>query len=274
MTIAMKERKSLIKYMSVTMFVVLVVMSVEKVPAADVVELVTDRPDQTESSVTIPPGRIQIETGSLYTEENENGQHSRTFEFPGTLIRVGFSDRIELRFAFDGWTREFVNNDDGYGDTELGIKTYFWKESGWRPETALLTSTSISTGEKGFSSDQSDPSFRFLFSHTLSEKVFLGYNLGAAWETSRDKRGDRDTLSAFQYTGTIGIGITNRLGTFIEFFGDVPINARGTPANSFDAGITYLIRDNLQFDIFGGLGLSNRADDWFLGLGFSYLVPQ
>ena len=60
----------------------------------------------------------------------------------------------------------------------------------------------------------------------------------------------------------------------VEFYGDIPLNASGTPANSFDTGFTYLIRDNLQFDIAGGIGLSDDADDWFVGAGVSYRFPQ
>ena len=47
-------------------------------------ELVTDRPDQTESSVVVPPGYFQLETGWGLARKGEENTH----EFPTTLLRI------------------------------------------------------------------------------------------------------------------------------------------------------------------------------------------
>jgi len=52
-------------------------------------ELVTDRPDQTESSVVVSPGYVQIETGWSLSRHQEGGVHTNTHAFPGTLFRIG-----------------------------------------------------------------------------------------------------------------------------------------------------------------------------------------
>ena len=166
-------------------------------------ELVTDRPDQTESSVVVPPGFFQIEIGGTYT-----GSDTRVLETPGTLVRIGVFDRVELRLGTIGWTRESVGSASGFADSELGAKVYLWEEAGLLPETALLVAGSLPTGAEGFTSDRVDPSFRFAFSHTVSDRVSLGYNLGAAW-TTEWVGSDRETLSAFLYTVTAGIGLTD-----------------------------------------------------------------
>jgi hypothetical protein len=67
--------------------------------------------------------------------------------------------------------------------------------------------------------------------------------------------------------------MTDKLGCFVEFFGDIPTGSNGGSANSFDGGFTYLIADNLQLDVFSGVGLSGDADDWFIGAGFSIRFP-
>ncbi len=36
-----------------------------------------------------------------------------------------------------------------------------------------------------------------------------------------------------------------------------------------DGGFTYLVRDTLQLDVAAGVGLSDEADDWFVGIGVS-----
>ena len=64
-------------------------------------ELVTDRPDQTESSVVVPPGYVQLETGWTFSHNKADGIRNETHEFPGTLLRIGVLDRVEFRLGPD-----------------------------------------------------------------------------------------------------------------------------------------------------------------------------
>lgn len=242
--------------------------------------LVTDRPDQTESSAIVPPGYVQIETGWLFTRNHEEGARQETHEFPGTLVRIGLLDWLELRAGWSGHIREEVRleplraNANGMGDAELSTKIRFWPQKGGRPETALLVGTSLPVGDKDFSSDRFDPSVRFSLSHSLSERFSLGYNLGMQWTSAAHESGNRTTLSDYIYTAVLGIGLTERLGAFAEVFGEIPASAVGKPANALDGGFTYLLRPNLQLDVTGGAGLSGRAVDWFVGAGFSLRLPE
>jgi hypothetical protein len=111
-------------------------------------------------------------------------------------------------------------------------------------------------------------------SHTLSDRFSFGYNLGSTWESALDETGDRDTLSLFNYTATLAIGLSDPVGLFVEVFGDIPFNAEGGPRNSFDGGVTYLLRGNLQLDAAAGAGLSESADDWIVGLGITLRLPR
>lgn len=234
-------------------------------------ELITDRPDQTESSSVVPRGYFQIETGFTYSDE---GSASRTLEYPGTLVRIGLTERLELRLGTQGFVSEFEGDETtGYGDSEIGTKIYFWQEEGWKPETALLASASIPTGNDAFSTGRVDPSFRFAFSHTLSETVSLAYNIGAAWETVPTASG-RSTLAKLQYTLVTGFALTDRIGAFAEFFGDSPLSAGGGSALSIDGGFTYLLRPNVQLDLAVGVGITDEAPDWFLTAGVSFRLPR
>ncbi len=243
-------------------------------------ELVTDRPDQTESSSVVPPGYVQVETGWSLSRNEEGGIRATTHQFPGTLFRIGALDRMELRLGYGGvlWeqTQQAGQRTDtsGSGDMGIGTKIYFWEEQKWVPEVALLAGVLLPVGKEQFSSGRPDASFRFSLSHTLSDRLSLGYNLGPAWESELEETGDRDTFSLFDYTAVLGIGLNERAGLFVEVFGQIPFNAKGGPRNSLDGGLTYLIRDNLQIDGSAGIGLSDSADDWFVGLGFTARLPR
>ncbi len=78
-------------------------------------ELVTDRPDQTESSVVVPPGFFQIEIGGTYT-----GSDTRVLETPGTLVRIGVFDRgiryLSVQLEISQPESRSQNSHDGQSD--------------------------------------------------------------------------------------------------------------------------------------------------------------
>ncbi len=228
----------------------------------------TDRPDQTESSALVPVKHLQLEVGVQYTDE---GSASRVFDAPSTLIRLGVIERLELRFGIPTITTEFAgNNETDFADPELGVKVKLWGEKGARPEAALIAGTTIPIGSDGASSERFDPTFRFAFGHTLPKGFSLGYNAGVAWATEPDAGGGRSTESRFEYTAALGYDFTDRWGAFVEVFGDVGLSDSGDPAHSFDGGVTYLVRENLQLDAAVGVGLTDEAPDWFVTAGVSY----
>lgn len=247
--------------------------------AAQDPELITDRPDQTESTATVPRGWVQIETGVGFAEEDSEGLETEVFAGPGTLVRIGLAERLELRLGWVGYIDHQVSfqgssvNASGVGDADIGAKLQLREESGRVPEMAILVGTTVPSGDDEFTSDRFDPSFRLAFAHTLSERVSLGYNIGAAW-SSTTEGGDTTTLSNGFYTIAAGYSLSEQWGAFVELFGDVALSASGPPAHSFDGGTTWLIRPNLQLDFFGGFGLSDAADDWFVGVGVSLRLPR
>lgn len=242
-------------------------------------EIITDRPDQTESASTIAPGFVQIETGAAFISDDEDGLETETFEFPSTLLRIGLVDRVELRIAWDGLQR-FEGSQDGVdfkdtgsGDTALGIKIGLTDNPAKGLETALLIEGRLPTGDEAFTSDRPDPSLRYIIAHELSESIGIGYNVGVVWETEGGAQGTETLASAF-YTVATGFGLTNRLGTFVELFGAVGLDTGAQDTHAFDGGFTYLVTHNVQLDIAGGFGLNSAAEDWFVGIGVSARIPR
>lgn len=254
----------------------------------DAPELATDRPDQTESTSIVQPGSVQLEIGVTRSEFEDDLVDLRATSYPEVLARIGVTRAIELRVGFDGYQsfnqrvkvptleKQFApvpEPEEGAADASLGAKFYMASEKGVRPEMAVMTTLSIPSGEDELSTNHVDPSFRFLFSHTLTDRLSLGYNLGAAWATE-DDLDDRDTISNAEWTLALGIGATERLGFFVEAFGETGLSAEGGPANSIDGGLTWLIRPNLQLDAAVGVGVTDRADDRFFGVGISWRYPR
>jgi hypothetical protein len=247
-------------------------------------ELVTDRPDQTESTAIVPAGRVQIELGANRAAD-EIGDDAGEVEidawnFAGTLVRVGLADRFELRLGWEGWLDEEVTigrhraSEEGAGDAVVGAKVKLREGDGTSPAIALLVHSSVPVGDDAFSTDRFDPSFRLSVSHDLPGDIGLGYNVGARTESSPADGGGHSTLSSAIYTLSAGFSAGDRWGLFVEAFGEVPLSAEGGPAHLLDGGVTYLLRPNLQLDAAAGVGISEAAPDWFAGIGVSVRLPR
>lgn len=221
-------------------------------PAAAQEELVTDRPDQTESAVTVAPGSIQVETGITHTDFAS----FEVTEALGTLVRIGLAERLELRLGFDGYIS--TSGPDGLGDASVGAKFVLAEESGNSAQIALLVESSVPIGDDDVTSDDYAPSARLALSRDFAEWG-VGLNVGAEFPE------DDEILF---YTLAAGRGLDEKNGVFFEVFGD------SESSHSFDAGWTRLTRPNLQFDVAAGVGLSDEAPDWFVGVGLSVRFPE
>jgi len=83
-------------------FVVILTVGLLCSQAGECNEIVTDRPDQTESSSSVKPGVVQLEVGWGYTFDKSATGFVRTNEFPQTLVRIGVVDGFEIRLIWNG----------------------------------------------------------------------------------------------------------------------------------------------------------------------------
>lgn len=234
--------------------------------SAQTPDLVTDRPDQTESAAAVPRGLVQVETGYRFARD----EGVDTFEAPGTLVRIGLGARTELRLGHAGVIGSARLH--GAGDSEIGAKVNLIEATdGWTPQLAILGGLSLPTGDEPFSSEGVDPSFLMAFAHELSPRLSLGYNVGAAWESSPD-RPDRE--ASLLYTLALGIGVTDRLGAYLEVFGNRRTSGHDATDVSIDGGVTFLLTRTVQFDLYVGRGIHGQAADTFFGAGLSIRLPR
>ncbi len=255
-------------------------LSAAPAAAADDEPMVTDRPDQTESASIVPKGALQLELGALHTRDG-NGIERETTQVPASLLRFGLRERLELRLGWAGFvderlrTRSASASASGTGGADLGFKLLLAEEGpGRRPQTALLASTTLAVGSEGFSSDRFDPSVRLAMSSTLGDRLSVGYN-GGLTLTSRERPGRGvTTLTSALYTVSLAIDLDGPASVFVELFGTIPVSDPGPESHSFDAGLTWLARPRLQLDVAGGVGLSEEAADWFVGIGVSTRFPH
>ena len=236
--------------------------------------LVTDRPDFTEASVTVGRGVAQLEMGYTYTYDSNGGSSTRTHSYPETLLRVGtLADWFELRIDWN-YAEERVNDfggdintDAGAEDLGIGCKLALTPQECMFPETAVILQMSVPSGSNEFTADEVLPGAAYLY----------GWDLNECWSTAGSSSFNRqvddetgDDYFEFAQSWTIGRSWTEELGSYAEWFGFVPSGAdTNHTEHYFNGGFTYLISDDIQWDVRGGLGLNGAADDYFVGTGLS-----
>lgn len=227
-------------------------------------DIITDRPDQTEASSTIPKNSFQIEMGIVSQTSNDN--RLTNFAGPSTLLRYGLSDKVELRLfnQFESNKLELEGGNiksSGLSDIEIGAKIQLFKKEEVNTEIAFISHVIIPTAKDELSNNSLGTINKLSISHAINDKIGIGYNVGYDYVNK---------TSALTYSVALGFALGENFGIYIEPFGSL---AEGNNFKSnFDAGLTYLAKNNLQFDVSYGTGLNN--DMQYISAGFSWNIPQ
>ena len=225
----------------------------------------TDRPTFSLSPNTIPKGRIQIETGYTFSLEKASPD-VKTHNFPETLVRIGLTERTELRVEWPNLT--YIDNGrdvNGFNDLALGFKVQALQQQGLRPRLSFVGRLSIPTGDKNFSSDRLDPLFRTILTYALNKRVGLFGTVNIGSPTSQGTR-------YVQVSSSLGLSaaIRDRLTGFVEYYGLYPRDVASGSANFLQTGVLYHLTYNLQLDVRVGGGLTRGTDDFLTGAGISW----
>jgi len=215
--------------------------------------IVTDRPDQTESSSTVEKGALQIESGILYGNAKDDFFSEEVLLAPTVLWRYGITNLIELRLL-----TEFASVKDklsssktsGITDLQVGTKIQILKKEDVKTEIAFLSHLIIPTAKNELTFDKVGTINKISVAHDIGDTFSLGYNIG--YDNYGTGSGD------LTYSLALGLGISDKVGMYIEPFGalvEMDINEA-----NFDAGFTYLVQDNLQLDVSAGTGINHKMN--------------
>jgi hypothetical protein len=236
--------------------------------------LVTDRPDFTESSVTVGYGVTQLEMGYTYTYDSDSNSSTRQHSYPELLVRQGMlADWFELRLDQNiGGVNdtEFLGPTDsatGAEDLGIGCKIALTPQEHILPETAIILEMSVPTGDDDFTAGEVLPGFSYLYGWTINDN----WETGALTGLHRQVDGEtNDPYVEFAQSWTLVRSWTDNVSSFTEWFCLVPCSADTDPTQHyFDGGFAVLLSDDVQWDIRAGVGLNEAADDYFVGSGLS-----
>jgi hypothetical protein len=237
--------------------------------------LVTDRPDFTEASSTVGLGVVQLEAGYTYSYDADNLASAVGHSYPETLLRIGvLAEWLEARIAWNyasGTATVFNEGREtasGAEDLYLGFKWALTGQAGIMPEMAIITQMTVPTGSDAFTAGETLPGVSWLYGWDLNDWI----STGGSTQVNRaiDSVSDQP-YAEFAQSWTIGYSLSDRVGAYTEWFAFCPDGADFDHNQNYaNAGLTFLVNDNLQLDVRAGVGLNEAADDLFTGAGFAW----
>lgn len=221
-------------------------------------ELSADRPDATESPITVEPGRVQIES-SLYdwSRDGRNDTHA----WLSLHAKFGLAESVDFGLVIDSFVRQENPGAEGFGDIGLTLKWNLWGNDGADTALALLPYMKIPT-HTALSNGEWEGGLAVPFAVGLADGWDLG--LMAAVDVVDDSTGSHEF--EFLHTAVISRDLNDSMGCFLEYIG---VAAEDRYEASLATGMTYLLHENLMLDISLRVGLNDEAPDVGMATGFT-----
>lgn len=207
-----------------------------------------DRPGIADGSTTVRRGVVQVETGVERDDSHDGGATQRDITTP-TLLRIGISDAIELRFEGSGYEHTTPPPSNGWAPVSIGMKMHLQEENAaaHRPSLGVIGRLFVPSGTGDFRSDRVSGDVRLAADLDLSEQWAINPNLGVAWN------GDERFAAALAAL-TVQYNFSSKLNAFVDGGLQAPEQRHGAASLLLDTGGAWVIGHRLQLDASIGWG--------------------
>lgn len=226
--------------------------------------LSTDRPDTTESPYTVDAGHVQIEMSVIeYGRDDGNDSYS----YAPINLKIGILEHVDLQFLFEPYLREQGDEGThgGVGASGLRAKFNLFGNDGGPTALALMPFVIFPTGDDDVSA--SEVEFGLIVPLALELNERLGLGLMAQFDYLTDDEGGREFV--FVHTSVLGYDLTDSIGVFLEYIGEVGSDEFSEYAASVSTGLTHGTGPDVQLDLGITAGLNEAAEDFAVFTGIT-----
>jgi len=228
------------------------------VPAPQLRPLSADRPDATESPITVDAGHLQLEMSFLdYTRD----AGLETYVAGAMNLKLGLLENTDLQMVFDLHT--WGDEGEGFSDVTLRLKQNIWGNDGGKTALALMPFVKIPTGTE-LSNGAAEGGVILPFSIDLADGIGLGLMAEVDWVYD-EATGDYAT--DFVHTAVLGLDLTENLGLYTEYLGIT--HELGAYESYFSMGLTRAVGENVLWDVGALAGLNRAAADFEVFTGMT-----
>ena len=247
-------------------------------------EMITDRPDKTESPYTVDAGHFQVELDLLnYEHDRERSggvtATSDAFAIAPINLKVGLCNQADFQVVVETWNYvrtkvsapgfRFSQHQRGFGDITLRLKYNFWGNDGGKTALGAMPFVKLPTNQDELGNNSVEGGIIL----PLAVELPHGFGMGmmTEFDFNRDAFGDK-YHTEFVNSITFSHDIVGDLGGYVEFFSAVSTEEDSEWIGTVDLGLTYGLTKNIQLDAGVNIGVTDAAPDInpFIGVSFRF----
>jgi hypothetical protein len=240
-------------------------------------ELTTDRPDKTESPITVDAGHFQLEMDfATYTFDRTKHETTKAWAITPTNFKVGILNNVDLQVIVETYNIETTRDRDtgrshrasGFGDLTLRCKTNFWGNDRGFSAFGMMPFVKIPTAGDDLGNGAVEGGVIFPLLLRLAKDWEIGTEIEVDHSRNSARGGyHQDVIQSITLGHDIG-----KWSAYLELFSDVTNEPHAGWVATFDCGVSYRVTRDVQLDVGINIGLTNAADDLnpFVGLSVRY----
>ena len=221
-------------------------------------EIVTDRPDVTNSSLVVPTGSLQSENGVNVSAH----QNSPIIDGTNSRLRLGIAPCLEVLVDLPNYFAASRGHaSSGFTDVAPAVKWQISPIPG-KVDLSATLGVALPTGTMRVAGPGAQPYLQFPWS----------VELGDSWEiagmvTTFFRPSDTPNQLTQEATFVLERKIGERADLFVEYVGDFA--TRAGPSHLINSGGAYRITPTEQIDFHVAFGLNHIAPTYIFGIGYS-----
>lgn len=231
----------------------------------------SDRPGQGLSAYTVGKRALAVQSGATFTQINYAvSSISRKQELvPELQLRYGLTRSFELSLGLSSAVESLGPTDSRQRDARfngfsVAMRSNVREADGWLPAIGYQVAVNIPQGNQYPELWQAGGKLTLLTTQSPFDRWSFNTVSGVEWANG--------VLGAQAfYIANVGFNISSSVSVFAEHYGF----ASSAGWNGFaDAGVAWLLTDNLQLDVFGGYNPATLSDSWFVSSGISWRTSR
>ncbi|MHC4958674.1 MAG: transporter [Planctomycetota bacterium] len=248
----------------------------QRPPKGEERPFVTDRPGNTDSPQTVPPGWFQVEADIVaFTEDSTAATRVRTLDIGKTNfgLKVGLTRKTDFHVIWAPYTREETldratgqtTTAEGVGNVQLRVKYNLWGNDGGPSALTLLPFVEFPAASSDFASS-AGAGLSLPYQHDLGRQWTFNGELTGAYNDDRSPA----NVDEFTFNGSLklGRGLSETWSAWAEVYWEIPTESDALA--TLDVGAVWGPQDNLAFDLTFFLGLNDAAPDFRVALGAAF----
>ncbi len=215
-----------------------------------------DRPDFTESPITVDAGAVQLEMS--FVDYAKSGS-SHTWTVAPVNLKIGLLNNVDIQFVYDPYAQvnDEGESDSGWGtDLQIRTKINLWGNDGGDTALALMPFLQIPTGADD--TKKVEGGLIVPWGTDLTDTIGLGLMFESDFVYDDVADGYEVDLV---FTGVIGFDVTEAAAMYVEGIAIESTNSSVDFRGILGVGATYSLSENVVLDIGCNLGLAGEVDD-------------